>query len=156
MTTFYLDYELGDNANAGDSFAAGHPWKTITLGATAARIAPGDIIRIAKSPAPVSIGNGTWTSLSKTVTLATSQNLTISLCENQWTGANDGTGSLVAVATDAKQGSNCTKVLMDSATQANKLQAYWATGTIAKETIDDYQKISFWFKNSAAVADATT
>jgi hypothetical protein len=38
-------------------------WKTITSGATAARIAPGDIIRIAKSPAPSSIGNATWTNV---------------------------------------------------------------------------------------------
>jgi hypothetical protein len=156
ISTFYIDYVNGLDSYAGDSFVAGHPWKTFTLGATAARIAPGDIIHIAKSPAPTSIGNGTWTHLSKTVTLATSQNLTVSLCENIWTNANDGTSSLVAVATDAKEGSYCTKVLMDSATQANKLQAYWATGTIAKETIDDYQKISFWFKNNAAVADATT
>lgn len=36
-------------------------WKTITSGPTVARIAPGDIVRIAKSSAPVSIGNGTWT-----------------------------------------------------------------------------------------------
>ena len=92
-TTFYLDYVNGNDAWAGDSFAAGHPWKTITTGCGAADIAPGDIIRIAKSPAPSSIGNGTWTSLSKTITLATAQNLTISLCENIWTGANDGTAS---------------------------------------------------------------
>jgi hypothetical protein len=55
-STFYLDYENGNDANAGDSFAAGHPWKTITSGATAARIGPGDIIKIAKSPAPVGQG----------------------------------------------------------------------------------------------------
>lgn len=36
-------------------------WKTTTLGATAARIAPDDEIRFAKSPSPVSIGNGKWT-----------------------------------------------------------------------------------------------
>lgn len=43
----------------GDSWA--NAWLTFTNGATAARIAPGDIIRIAKSPAPYSLGNGTWT-----------------------------------------------------------------------------------------------
>lgn len=36
-------------------------WQTITSGATAARIAPGDTIRVAKSPDPVSVGNATWT-----------------------------------------------------------------------------------------------
>jgi len=37
---------------------------------TAARIAPGDTIKVAKSPDPTSIGNATWNNLSKTVTLA--------------------------------------------------------------------------------------
>jgi hypothetical protein len=36
-------------------------WKTLTTGATALRIAPGDEIRIAKSPAPTSLGqNALW------------------------------------------------------------------------------------------------
>ena len=59
MTTFYLDYEGGNDANAGTSFAT--RWKTITSGATAARIAPGDTIRIMASPDPTSIGDATWT-----------------------------------------------------------------------------------------------
>lgn len=36
-------------------------WKTIASGATSARIAAGDTIRIAKSPSPYSIGSATWT-----------------------------------------------------------------------------------------------
>ena len=77
MPTYYIDYENGDDGNAGDSFAAGHPWKTITLGATLARIAPGDIIKIAKSPAPTSLGcTAAWTNLSRTVTLTTAQTTT--------------------------------------------------------------------------------
>lgn len=64
MTTFYLDYEGGSDAADGLSFA--NRWKTLTLGATAARIAPGDTIRIMASPAPTSLGiNGTWTSLAQ-------------------------------------------------------------------------------------------
>lgn len=63
MSTFHLDYENGNNSNSGADFA--NAWKDITDGPTAARIAPGDIIRIAKSPAPSSIGNATWTNLNK-------------------------------------------------------------------------------------------
>lgn len=59
MATFYLDNDGGNDANTGLSFA--QRWKTITLGATAARIAPGDEIRIMASPDPTSIGNATWT-----------------------------------------------------------------------------------------------
>lgn len=59
MATYYIDFENGNDANAGTSFAT--RWKTITNGATAARIAPGDEIRVMASPDPTSIGNATWT-----------------------------------------------------------------------------------------------
>lgn len=59
-STFFLDYEGGNNANNGTSFA--QRWATITLGATTARIAPGDTIRVMGSPAPTSLAqNGVWT-----------------------------------------------------------------------------------------------
>jgi hypothetical protein len=59
MVTYYVDYEGGNDANAGTSFAT--RWQTLTNGATAARIAPGDEIRVMASPDPTSIGNATWT-----------------------------------------------------------------------------------------------
>ena len=69
MATYFLDYEGGNDANDGLSFA--NRWKTITAGATAARIAPGDTIKIMGSPDPTSLGiNATWTNKSATVTLA--------------------------------------------------------------------------------------
>jgi hypothetical protein len=61
MATFYLDFEGGNDANDGTTFA--NRWKSITSGATAARTAPGDIIRIMGSPAPTSLGQtAVWTS----------------------------------------------------------------------------------------------
>jgi len=148
---FYLDYVNGNDANDGSSWA--NAWKTITNGATAARIAPGDIIRIAKSPAPTSIGNATWTNLSKTVTLATAQTANIDMCESAWTAANGATVTLTPVATDAKEGSNCMKIAFPSSPATNTKYAYFATGTL---NLSSYQKISFWIKNSAAIANATT
>lgn len=59
MATFFLDFEGGNDANDGTTFA--NRWKTMTNGATAARIAPGDTIRLMGSPAPTSLGNATWT-----------------------------------------------------------------------------------------------
>ena len=44
MSTFYINPAAGNDANDGLSFA--NAWKTITSGATEARIAPGDEIRI--------------------------------------------------------------------------------------------------------------
>ena len=130
-------------------------WKTITAGATAARIAPGDTIRIAKSPAPTSIGNATWTDLSKTVTLASAQTATIDNCETAWTanGAGDATVTRDAVATDAKEGSYCMRIAMDASPQVNTMQAYYDIGTL---DLSAYQKITFWLKNEAAIADADT
>lgn len=77
MATFYLDYEGGSDAADGTSFA--NRWKTFTLGATAARIAAGDTIRVMGSPAPTSLGvNGTWTDgpLAATTSITSSTNAT--------------------------------------------------------------------------------
>ena len=73
MTEYYLDYEGGNNAASGISFNT--RWKTLTSGATAARIAPGDTIKIMGSPAVQSFGgSGIWTSssLAATKTISTS------------------------------------------------------------------------------------
>jgi hypothetical protein len=59
VVTYYIDFEGGNDANNGTTFAL--RWRTITNGATAARIAPGDEIRIMASPDPTSIGSATWT-----------------------------------------------------------------------------------------------
>ncbi len=40
-------------------------WKTLTTGVTAARIAPTDTVRIAKSPDPTLVGNAKWTNTTK-------------------------------------------------------------------------------------------
>lgn len=149
MSIFYIDPVNGNDANNGSTWALA--WKTITTGATAVRIAPGDVIRIAKSPAPVSLGTtGAWTNLSKTVTLGVAQTLNIDLVEANWTAiaGGDATPTLVAVATDGKQGSNCVRITLDVAVQASKGQAYKATGIL---DLSAYQKISFWIKNSSAI-----
>lgn len=150
MATFYLDAVNGLDANDGSSFALA--WKTITSGATAARIAPADIIRIAKSPAPTALAGttATWTDLSKTVTLGSAETANITLVETNWTAISGGdtTPTLVAVATDAKQGSNSVRLTLDAAVQTNVGQAFFATGAL---DLSAYQKISFWIKNSHAI-----
>lgn len=58
MAIFYLDLVNGNDANDGTTWA--NAWKTFQLGATAARIAPGDEIRVAKSPDPELVGTASW------------------------------------------------------------------------------------------------
>lgn len=79
MTTWYVDYEGGTDANAsagnGDSFATRR--KKID-NCVAAAIAPGDTIRVMASPTPTSIGNATWSGnyLLPTVAITSSTNAT--------------------------------------------------------------------------------
>ena len=51
------------NQTVDRQYYIGGRWKSLTSGATAVRIAPGDTVRIMGSPAPTSLGqNGVWTS----------------------------------------------------------------------------------------------
>jgi len=148
MTTFHIDPILGADANAGTAWGAGNAWKTIKTGATAARIAPGDTVKIAKSPDPTSIGNATWTNNSKTVTLATACTALIDACDSTWVAAADVTASVAA--TVRKEGAN--EVTLTIA-------ANFATGIIGYRTLpvaldlSAYQQVSFWFRSSLAYAD---
>ena len=119
---YYIDLDSGSDAASGVDWA--NAWKTITNGATAARILPSDTIRISKTPDPVSIGNGTWTDLSKTVTLASAQTLTIDLCESVWT-ANGSGDCTPSTDIDEKQGSTSMKLLLDASVQTATMQAYF-------------------------------
>ena len=142
MATFYLDYVNGNDSNNGSSWALA--WKTITSGATAARIAPGDVIRIAKSPAPTSIGNATWTNLSKTVTLATAQTQTIELCESAWTASANVTAT---ASTARKEGYYSASLAIEDAFTTGKV-AYKSFSAL---DLSSYQKISFWIQNTATI-----
>jgi len=66
-----VDYSADDSGTitpfGGSSWA--DAWADITAGATAARIAPGDVNWEAKSPDPIGCANAQFTDLSKTVTL---------------------------------------------------------------------------------------
>jgi hypothetical protein len=124
-------------------------WKTVTSGATAARHQAGDEIRFAKSPDPISIGNATWTNLSKTITLATAQTATVNNCEALWTSANSATASLQSTSTDSKEGNYCTQVTAPASPATSTKYAYF---TITLTDFSAYQKLSFWFKNEVATS----
>ena len=120
MTTFYLDYEGGNDAADGLSFA--NRWKTITSGATAARTAPGDTIRIMGSPAPTSLGiNGTWTDgpLNATVAITSSTNATP-----------------IVVTRNSHGLSNGDTVIVNGHTTNTKANGVWEIANVAANTFE--------------------
>lgn len=148
MATFYLDYEGGNDANDGTTFA--NRWKTITSGATAARIAPGDTVRIMKSIDPTSLGiNGTWTNKSATLTLASALNLLVTDCEAAWTASANVTST--ADAAVFRTGTKAAKHVI-AAGFTTGLASYVATGTL---DLSAYQGLTFWVQANAAVAAST-
>ncbi len=147
MAIYYIDFDNGNDSNNGTTWALA--WKTITNGATAARIAAGDTIRCSKTPDPVSIGNATWTNLSKTVTLATAQTLTIDLCN---TTAYTASANITATAsTTRKEGSHSCSLVVATAFTTGKM----AYKTLTTLDASAYQKLSFWLRNTVAIASAT-
>jgi len=136
MATYYLDYENGNDANDGSSWT--NAWKTITNGATADRIAPGDTIRMAKSPDPVSLGTtATFTDNYAYITLASALTTNIEMCEDAWTPSKNVT---VALDTSNKEGSYDVKLTIAAAFTTGKI-AYKDISTL---NLSAHKQITFW------------
>jgi hypothetical protein len=145
MATLYLDPDGGNDANNGQSFA--NRKKSITSVSSVA--SAGDNIRIMRSPHPVSLGNGTWTDLSGTVTLASAVTKNI-YTAGTWTS---GAGSNVVCSAPTVRKLGATASLSTFATGfTTGLASYYATGTL---NLSSYNQISFWFKSNTAIADAS-
>lgn len=142
MSTFFLDVVGGNDSNDGTTFA--NRWKTLSSGATAARIAPGDTIRVMASTDPTSLGQtATWTAASKTVTLTSAVTADIDTGEAAWTASAN-----VTCTTDATQYKEGTK----SASHA--IATGFATGLAAYKAISStdysaYKQISLWIRANA-------
>lgn len=147
MATFFLDFENGNDANDGTTFA--NRWKSITSGATAARIAPGDLIKIMASPDPTLVdSSASWTQYSTTVTLSGAVTTTIASCDTAWTASANVT---TTANTSRKEGTNSSNIAIASAFTTG-LAAYFATGTL---NLSGYQQVSFWIFNNLAIAAST-
>ena len=141
MANLFMDILNGNNSNNGTSFAL--RFKDFTSGATAARTAPGDVIRIMKSEDPVSLGiNATWTNKSPTVTLASGLTANITTCDGAWT----------AVSANVTQSNPTTRKEGTNSIQFN-IAAAFTTGQIGYLTMgatnfSTYNKVSFWIKKA--------
>ena len=126
-------------------------WLTITNGATAARVQPGDVIRVSKTPDPVSIGNATWTFNNRTITLSvTGQTIVVEQCEALWSGATNVTAS--RDTTNFKEGTSSALLAIAAAFTTGKI-AYKQTSVL---DLSEFQLLSFWLKNNLTIANGTT
>ena len=140
---------VGTNSNVATLTAdfAINSWKTWTLGATAARIAPGDTIRIAKSPDEVDSGvNGTFTNASDSITLSAALTKEICDCDSAWTASADVTDSSVSSIGYKTEGTYCRKFTIATNFTTGKI-AYFDLGE--SKDFSAYQKISLTMTASA-------
>lgn len=150
MAIYYVDFENGNDAAAGISWATA--WKTPQNGPTAARIAPGDEIRYAQTAAPVSIGTATWTSgkVGNSITFASAPTKQIDTCKSGW--VTMGAGSTVtnaqvnAYMTPLAFGGTTVGALQVT-TAASANGAYKNLGAVTD--FSAHQQVSFWFRTSA-------
>lgn len=123
-------------------------WKTYNTGVTAARAKAGDKVKVCETPAPVSIGNATWTNGSEIVTLAAALTKTITNCENNWTAAANVTPTLIT--SPKKQGSYAVKLTIAAGFTTGKIAYYTLPATL---DLSAYQELCFWYLEQYAMAD---
>lgn len=117
-------------------------WLTVNSGATAARTAPGDEIRMKKTTGPEALGiNATFTNGSPTVTLASANTIDIYDCETAFTASANITASRVG-ASYTWQGSYCCNFQVGSSFTTGKM-AYYDLGAGNELNLSAYSKISF-------------
>ncbi len=117
-------------------------WLTTTSGGTAARIQPGDTMKYPKS-VEVSAGvNATFTSGSKSITLASALTKTIEHAVSGWTASANITGS---TNTSRKYGATATVMTPASGFTTGKV-CYKAIEGGGTQDFSAYEKISLWFR----------
>lgn len=116
----------------------GGRWKTIsTTGATAARLVPGDTIRIMGSPEPTIVGSGTWSTLTglggagtSNISAATNASPIVLTCSSSMATLNISNGDTVLVTT-AGGNTNANGVWEVSGVSGNSCSLVGSSGNAA-------------------------
>lgn len=145
MAIFYVDPIGGSDAGAGNSFAT--RWQSLTSGATAARIAAGDTIRVIASPDPTSLGQ-TATFNTKGCTLTTAVTSDITQATTAWTASTNVT---TTTNTARKLGATSSSIAVNATFTTGKA-AYLNLGTTLD--LSAYQQVSFWINMTAGTMAA--
>ena len=146
MANLYVDFLNGQDINSGLTFLL----RKKTLSSAMSAASPGDTIRVMKSADPTSLGvNGTFTFGSSTLTLSSAVNLTVNLCESNWTASTD-----VTCTTNNgtfRQGSGSQSIAFGSSFTTGKA-AYSSTAVSDYSTM---QQITFWIRTNSAISANT-
>ncbi len=122
-------------------------WKTLTSGATSARLQAGDFVKIKKSPDPVSLGiNATWTDDNIAVTLASALTKTICNCESIWTPE----ANVLAATSNVRQQGSLSAYITFQALFTTGKGAHFDLGS--DMNFSAYTGITFWIQATTAVA----
>jgi hypothetical protein len=142
MATLYVDFENGNDANDGLSFA--NRKKSITSASTAS--SPGDTVRVMASQTPVSIGSATWTNLSPTVTVSSS--LTQLLYkEGAWSAATNVTAT---ASTTRRLGATAASLAIAAAFTTGRVGHYDLGST---QDLSAFDSISMYLRITTAQTD---
>lgn len=146
MATFYLDPIGGNDANDGTTFA--NRWQSLTSGATAARIAAGDVVRVIASPdIQDTAQNATWTEGSSNLTLTTAVTANIEQLAS-WTSAV--TNTSITTNTNRKLGSTSASCTIAAGFTTGKA----CYKTISSTDFSAYQQVSFWINMTSGSMSA--
>ncbi len=145
MSIFYVDIYNGNDANDGTSWATA--WKTLTNGATAARIAAGDEIRISKSPDPVSIGDATW-GVDKNVTLAAARTMHVFSGDDLWIVSPNVTTARSTSTNIYRFGTGVYYISALTAFTTGKAAYYTLPASL---DLSNYQELSFWMRPGGTI-----
>lgn len=136
---------VSSTPTAGGSGYLANDILTITTGGTDGKV---KVLTVDGSGAVLTLelnqrGRSYTTGTGKATSGGTGTNCTVNI-----TAVVAASVALDGVATDAKQGSYCTKITAPSTSVTNACYAYY---NIADTDYSSYQKLSFWLKNEAAI-----
>lgn len=136
MPTYYLDPESGNDASNGTTFA--NRWKTLTAGATAARLGSGGgDIRIMASRTPIAQGATAFVNGTDIITLPAAKTMVIDDCDTVWTA-----GTNVTTETSYKRESTISSIhLMPNGSFGGGKVAYHSLPSALN--LSGYESISF-------------
>ncbi len=140
MATYYVDFDGGNDANDGLSFA--NRKRTITSIAT---LNPFDVVRVKESASPTALGTASWTNLSKTVTIPSGLTANVDQGESAWTASANVTAT---TSTTRKQGSTSSSLA---------IAAGFTTGLVAYKAFSAtdfsaFKQLSWFMRANAAIA----